>query len=53
MAKPCPICKKPVGDPTTNRVYPFCSPRCKQIDLGKWVSDEYKIPTDDTGEEPE
>jgi len=39
----CPICK----DTTTweeNPWRPFCSERCKLIDLGKWVSDEYKIP---------
>jgi uncharacterized protein len=38
----CPICKKK----TTweeNPYKPFCSERCKLIDLGKWVSDEYKI----------
>jgi len=39
----CPICK----NTTTweeNPWRPFCSERCKLIDLGKWVSDEYKIP---------
>jgi len=38
----CPICKKK----TTweeNPWRPFCSERCKLIDLGKWVSEEYKI----------
>jgi endogenous inhibitor of DNA gyrase (YacG/DUF329 family) len=39
----CPICK----NTTTweeNPWRPFCSERCKLIDLGKWVSEEYKIP---------
>jgi hypothetical protein len=39
----CPICK----NTTTweeNPWRPFCSGRCKLIDLGKWVSEEYKIP---------
>lgn len=38
---PCPICKKPVslGSPEI----PFCSERCRTIDLGKWASGEYKI----------
>ncbi len=37
----CPICKKPVplGDPEV----PFCSARCRTIDLGKWASGDYKI----------
>ncbi len=39
----CPICKKEVnpGDPE----FPFCSERCRLIDLGKWASEEYKIST--------
>ena len=43
MPKPilCPICKKPV-DPSNEDV-PFCSDRCRLIDLGKWASGDYKI----------
>lgn len=42
-AKPilCPICKKTV-DPTSENV-PFCSDRCRLLDLGKWASGDYKI----------
>ncbi|MDZ7640030.1 MAG: DNA gyrase inhibitor YacG [Bryobacterales bacterium] len=38
---PCPICKKPsyLGD----ALFPFCSERCKLIDLGNWSSEEYRI----------
>lgn len=37
----CPICKKAVkrSDPD----FPFCSERCRTIDLGKWASGEYVI----------
>ena len=37
----CPACKKPVksGDPE----FPFCSGRCRLIDLGKWASGAYVI----------
>jgi endogenous inhibitor of DNA gyrase (YacG/DUF329 family) len=37
----CPICKKIVksGDPE----FPFCSDRCRTIDLGKWASGAYVI----------
>jgi uncharacterized protein len=38
----CPICKKEVqpGDPE----FPFCSERCRLIDLGNWASGKYAIP---------
>jgi endogenous inhibitor of DNA gyrase (YacG/DUF329 family) len=39
----CPICKKPVD--TTAEDFPFCSDRCRTIDLGTWASGEYKIST--------
>lgn len=40
----CPICKKPVemGDP----YMPFCSERCRIVDLGNWASDKYVISSD-------
>jgi len=38
---PCPICKKPVD--VTDPNVPFCSDRCRTIDLGKWASGDYKI----------
>jgi len=39
----CPICKKPVSldDPNV----PFCSDRCRVIDLGNWAMEKYVIPT--------
>lgn len=37
----CPICGKP-AQPATR---PFCSPRCARIDLGRWFTDTYRIPT--------
>jgi endogenous inhibitor of DNA gyrase (YacG/DUF329 family) len=39
----CPICKKEVkpGDPEL----PFCSERCRIIDLGNWASEKYVIST--------
>ena len=37
----CPICKKSVK--TTNPDLPFCSQRCRTIDLGKWASGGYVI----------
>jgi endogenous inhibitor of DNA gyrase (YacG/DUF329 family) len=43
----CPICKKPVDESvrgTPDSPYPFCSPRCKLIDLGRWLGGKYQIP---------
>jgi uncharacterized protein len=39
-AKPCPICGKPAND--TSR--PFCSERCRDVDLNRWLSNSYAIP---------
>jgi endogenous inhibitor of DNA gyrase (YacG/DUF329 family) len=39
----CPICRKP----TVPRYRPFCSKRCADIDLGKWFSGDYAVPSED------
>ncbi len=39
----CPICKKTVKSDGAD--FPFCSDRCRQIDLGKWASGAYVIPS--------
>ena len=46
----CPICKKPVKNGDAE--FPFCSERCRTIDLGKWASGAYVIssPVQDTSE---
>ncbi|HEV2318224.1 MAG TPA: DNA gyrase inhibitor YacG [Verrucomicrobiae bacterium] len=38
----CPVCKK-AGDWFAGRYGPFCSHRCKMIDLGKWLAGEHAI----------
>jgi len=37
----CPICKKAVKNTAPD--FPFCSDRCRRIDLGKWASGAYVI----------
>ncbi len=37
----CPTCRKTVLEKTED--FPFCSDRCRSIDLGKWASGDYKI----------
>lgn len=39
----CPVCKK-VTIWNNNPFRPFCSERCRLIDLGKWASEDYRIP---------
>ena len=41
----CPICKRVLADaPENHGPRPFCSTRCKMIDLGNWLSEAYRIP---------
>jgi endogenous inhibitor of DNA gyrase (YacG/DUF329 family) len=37
---PCPVCKKP----SSQAHHPFCSSRCQDIDLNRWLSGGYVIP---------
>jgi uncharacterized protein len=54
----CPVCKN-ITTWEENPFRPFCTERCKLIDLGAWASDEYRIPgnpvdeTDQAGQEGE
>lgn len=41
----CPNCKAPVKLDKSNPFRPFCSDRCKLIDLGAWASESYKVPS--------
>jgi uncharacterized protein len=45
--RPCPICGKPVAA----RFRPFCSQRCALVDLGRWFSGSYSVPTDEKPED--
>ena len=50
----CPICKKSIPEPAAGAQrpehLPFCSDRCKLIDLGRWLDGKYQIPV--AGEDP-
>jgi endogenous inhibitor of DNA gyrase (YacG/DUF329 family) len=37
----CPICGKAAGEETLR---PFCSRRCADVDLGRWLTGQYRIP---------
>ncbi len=47
--KPCPIC----GKPSVQQFHPFCSARCADIDLNRWLSGSYVIPARDNEETEE
>lgn len=49
--KKCPTCAKPVQW-QDNPFRPFCSERCKLVDLSKWVSEEYRVPGKPVSTEP-
>ncbi|OHC64879.1 MAG: DNA gyrase inhibitor YacG [Rhodocyclales bacterium RIFCSPLOWO2_02_FULL_63_24] len=39
----CPSCGRPVEWVAENRYRPFCSARCKGIDLGAWATEKYRV----------
>ncbi len=47
--RPCPEC----GKPSARETFPFCSPRCKDIDLNRWLSGSYVLPGRDGEAEDE
>lgn len=44
----CPQCGKKHSWNSSNRYRPFCSERCKMIDLGKWANEEYRVEQPET-----
>ena len=46
--RPCPICSKP----SLQKFHPFCSARCSQIDLNRWLGGNYAIPAVENEESP-
>lgn len=47
----CPTCRKQLSVDTQQAKQVFCSKRCQTIDLGSWLSDQYRIPVEDTDDE--
>jgi len=47
--KKCPIC----GKPAVERFRPFCSRRCADVDLHRWFSGNYALPTTEADERPD
>jgi endogenous inhibitor of DNA gyrase (YacG/DUF329 family) len=49
----CPQCGKPAVWDRANRYRPFCSERCRLIDLGAWASENYRIPVAESKDDAE
>jgi uncharacterized protein len=45
----CPTCRRPVEWSEQSAYRPFCSERCRLIDLGAWLTEQNKIPDGDAG----
>ncbi len=48
----CPVCSRRF-DPAGSRHLPFCSERCQQIDLGRWLDERYSVPIEREDEDPD
>ncbi|QLI83242.1 DNA gyrase inhibitor YacG [Chitinibacter fontanus] len=49
----CPTCGTLSAYLSSNQYRPFCSARCKLIDLGEWANDNYRIPDTQSAPTPE
>jgi len=48
----CPTCRAEVKPRAENASYPFCSPRCRAVDLGRWFTGAYRVPGEKAPEAP-
>ena len=48
----CPRCGKRIAFSPKNEWRPFCSERCKMIDLGKWAAEDYRVPVEEDPKDP-
>jgi endogenous inhibitor of DNA gyrase (YacG/DUF329 family) len=54
MKATCPICGRTRQGQSLAEwpEFPFCSPRCRTIDLGRWLGETYRLPADEAASEP-
>ncbi len=50
VARRCPTCARAVPGQPGEGAWPFCSDRCKLVDLGRWMGEEYRIPGSPAGD---
>lgn len=39
----CPVCERRIEDRDSSETFPFCSERCKRVDLSRWLDESYAI----------
>jgi endogenous inhibitor of DNA gyrase (YacG/DUF329 family) len=47
--RPCPVCSKM----SVTAFHPFCSKRCSDVDLNRWLGGVYRIPTNESPNDPQ
>ena len=53
MQVACPTCQKIVEWSQQAKWRPFCSERCRLIDLGDWFDERHRLPADEAGDVPD
>lgn len=53
MQVACPTCRKKIEWSQDEKWRPFCSERCRLIDLGDWFNEQHRLPAGDNSEIPE
>jgi endogenous inhibitor of DNA gyrase (YacG/DUF329 family) len=53
MARACPNCKAETRPRDENPAFPFCSPKCKLVDLGRWLDGSYRVAAGEPPDEPD
>ncbi|HEY2030268.1 MAG TPA: DNA gyrase inhibitor YacG [Myxococcales bacterium] len=53
MSHRCVTCKRPAPPREENPSFPFCSPRCRAIDLSRWFTGSYRVASREPAPEPE
>ena len=48
----CPTCRGEVKTREENPSFPFCSRRCRAVDLGRWFTGEYRVPGERGSSQP-
>jgi endogenous inhibitor of DNA gyrase (YacG/DUF329 family) len=48
----CPRCGEPVEWSSASPWRPFCSQRCKVVDLGAWATEQYRVPVEEDPDDP-
>ena len=48
----CPTCRREAKPREENEAFPFCSPRCRALDLARWFTGSYRVPGTPVAEPP-